>query len=634
MEYYEWLERGESAKNMLTSSLYRCTQSGLSPHLDRLPKITKEDIDRSRAHVAGYILLMRENASEYYRQLTAILDANCACLCYVAENYDLYGRYGNQDLKDELRKINLSVGANLNENNVGTNAAALAANSLTGVWVVGEEHYLEALKPYACYAFSMTGRYNRAGIILLITPVKNLTPQVATLFRFIETTETAFSGGLMMQDVQMNDLLLKNQYNEYQTDHILLQINPAGKVTYANDAFYDISRTDYTKIINYPLAEILPSLSFCLECLEHGKNILKHPVQFNSQDYLADCLPISKQEQLLGAVITLYKKPSQKSGSGTAKYDFDDLLGVSENFVQLKRFAERVSATTSTVLIQGDSGTGKELFAHAIHNASDRRDKPFISLNCAAIPKDLIGSELFGYVGGAFTGANRTGAKGKFELADGGTLFLDEIGEMPIEMQSVLLRVLEDHTVTRIGGSTSTPVNVRLITATNQDLPSYIQEGKFRLDLYYRLNVINLYVMPLRERKDDIPVLAEHFLKRFAKANKIHINGITSEAMAALINYSWPGNIRELRNTIERGVITSDSGYVELKNLPLEISRLEPHQIAFSEQSSQKSDDPLYIQYRKEMARKLMVQYNGNKSKVAEHMGIARSTLYRILKED
>ena len=180
-----------------------------------------------------------------------------------------------------------------------------------------------------------------------------------------------------------------------------------------------------------------------------------------------------------------------------------------------------------------------------------------MSINCAALPKELIGSELFGYVGGAFTGANRSGAKGKFELADGGTLFLDEIGEMPLEMQSVLLRVLEENAVTRIGGDKPISINVRIITATNRDLQQYIADGKFRADLYYRLNVINLNMVPLRERKEDIPILAEAFTTRYAAENNVHIQGISQNALYALMDYRWPGNVRELRNVIERGVITT-----------------------------------------------------------------------------
>ena len=287
------------------------------------------------------------------------------------------------------------------------------------------------------------------------------------------------------------------------------------------------------------------------------------------------------------------------------------------------------------MLIQGECGTGKELFAHSIHNASSRRDKPFVSINCAAIPKELIGSELFGYVGGAFTGANRTGAKGKFELANGGTLFLDEIGEMPLEMQSVLLRVLEDNLVTRIGGDKPVPVDVRLITATNRDLPEYIREGKFRLDLYYRLNVINLVMIPLRERKEDIPILAEAFVKNFSQKNGVRVNGISSDALYALMEYDWPGNVRELRNTIERCVITADSDRIELRNLPNNICMVSDSETTGHGLDSKEPETvgTLYFKQRKEIANMLMKEYGGNKSLVARKMGVSRSTLYRILNE-
>lgn len=627
------LRKEGEVRGMIASSLHRCDRLGLSSREKQLPEVTEEDVTRCRGHVAGHIMLMRENSPDYYRQLTAVLEASHACLCYVAGNYDVFGRYGDKALKNELRDIRLCVGANLSESRVGTNAAALAAHSPGGIWVLGEDHYMDALKPYACYAFPIEGLYGRASIILLITRMENLTEQVAALFRLIETTENVFSRGLVMQDARMNDLMVKQRYSEDQPDHLLLQINSGGKVTYANDVFFDVFETDYTKIINEPLKEILPPLGFCFENMRNGQSTVKQRTKLRGREYLVDCVPIDKGNELIGAVITLYLEKRTKADN-TAQYIFDDLLGNSENFVQLKRFAERISPTESTVLIHGESGTGKELFAHAIHNASDRRNKPFVSLNCAAIPKDLIGSELFGYVGGAFTGANRSGAKGKFELANGGTLFLDEIGEMPIEMQSVLLRVLEDKMVTRIGGGAPIPVDVRLITATNQDLQACTQEGKFRLDLYYRLNVINLHVMPLRERKEDIPMLAEHFVRRFSQKNKLHINGITSEAMSALIQYHWPGNIRELRNTIERGVITADTGYVELENLPAEISRLSAVVSPEENSGEESGGTSLCTKYRRELAQKLMERYNGNKSEVAKHMGIARSTLYRILREE
>ena len=310
------------------------------------------------------------------------------------------------------------------------------------------------------------------------------------------------------------------------------------------------------------------------------------------------------------------------------------MIGVSDNFAQLKRFAEQISATSSPILIQGESGTGKELFANAIHCTSQRKDKPFVAVNCAAIPRDLIGSELFGYVGGSFTGASRSGAKGKFELADGGTLFLDEIGEMPVEMQSVLLRALEENCITRIGATKPINVDVRIITATNKDLTKCIADGTFRADLYYRLNVINLTMIPLRRRKEDIKELAEYFLERFAFENGKNIHSISTAAALAMGEYGWPGNVRELRNCMEYSVIVCKTDQIEREDLPQSISMLEKEEpVPEIEQDSSElrimSD--FFTKQRLEMAKKLMVEYKGNKSRVAKEMGVSRSTLYRIL---
>ena len=256
------------------------------------------------------------------------------------------------------------------------------------------------------------------------------------------------------------------------------------------------------------------------------------------------------------------------------------------------------------------------------------------AVNCTAIPRELIGSELFGYVGGSFTGASRTGAKGKFELADGGTLFLDEIGEMPVEMQSVLLRALEDNCITRIGATKPISVDVRIITATNKDLTKCISDGTFRADLYYRLNVINLTMIPLRRRREDIKELAEYFLERFAFENGKNIHGISTAATLAMAEYSWPGNVRELRNCMEYSAIVCKSEQIELEDLPNSISRIEQTEAAPNAEqdgSELRMMTDFFTKQRLEMAKKLMAEYKGNKSKVAKEMGVSRSTLYRIL---
>jgi DNA-binding NtrC family response regulator len=233
---------------------------------------------------------------------------------------------------------------------------------------------------------------------------------------------------------------------------------------------------------------------------------------------------------------------------------------------------EKVADTPSTVLITGESGTGKELVARALHENSGRKGGPLIRVNCAAIPRDLIESELFGYEKGAFTGAV-TSKPGRFELAHGGTLFLDEIGEIPVNMQVKLLRAIQEHEFERVGGIKTIGVDVRLVAATNRDLAAEIAEGRFREDLYYRLNVVQIRLPPLRERRGDIPLLVEHFVRRFRERLKKHVTGVSDEAMELLLGHSWPGNIRELENVVERCTLFCDGELISVEDLPPELTR-------------------------------------------------------------
>ncbi|WP_456433496.1 sigma-54-dependent transcriptional regulator [Thermosulfuriphilus sp.] len=250
-----------------------------------------------------------------------------------------------------------------------------------------------------------------------------------------------------------------------------------------------------------------------------------------------------------------------------AQYRFDRIIGKSEKMQEVFRMIERVAATDSTVLILGESGTGKELIANAIHYASDRREGPFIPVNCGAIPDELLESELFGHEKGAFTHAIRTRI-GRFELAHKGTIFLDEIAEMSPRLQVKLLRVLQDRAFERVGGVKTIKVDIRIIAATNQDLDKMVKEGKFREDLYYRLNVIPIHVPPLRERKSDIPLLVQAFLEKFSAKRGRSVMSITEEAMGCLMRYHWPGNVRELENLVERLVILCPSDTITVKDLP------------------------------------------------------------------
>jgi DNA-binding NtrC family response regulator len=306
---------------------------------------------------------------------------------------------------------------------------------------------------------------------------------------------------------------------------------------------------------------------------------------------------------------------------------FADLIGESPLFKQAIDLAQKVAHTDTNVLLTGETGTGKELFAEAIHNESERRDHPLVAINCAAIPKDLLESELFGYKKGAFSGA-LSDKKGLLEEANGGTLFLDEIGEMPLDLQAKLLRVLDSQQFTKLGETKSTKVNLRLISATNRDLAQYIQQAKFRADLYYRLTVIELHLPALRERKTDIPLLINYFIDLYSKKFKQHISGAEADFIRALESYTFPGNLREIRNIIERAIILCSGNTLTINTLTPEIihNYWPKNSVTETEDSSLSSMEKKHIS-------QMLAQVNGNKTKAAEVLGIALTTLYRKMQE-
>ena len=291
-----------------------------------------------------------------------------------------------------------------------------------------------------------------------------------------------------------------------------------------------------------------------------------------ASDYLTD--PLERSE-LAECVVKLLKVGPDIQSEGLSQGRYDHIVGQSKPIRDVFRLVDKVAATDSTVMIYGESGTGKELIARAIHQTSPRRQNPLIPVNCGAIPEELLESELFGHEKGAFTSAIRTRI-GRFEMADGGTIFLDEIADMSPRLQVKILRVLQEHQFERIGGTKTINVNIRVITATNKDLRQAVEQGRFREDLFYRLNVIPITVPPLRERQADIPLLVEHFLDRFQQIRGEDLRTIDNEAMAKLMAYEWPGNIRELENIIERMVILAENQTLSVRDLPQRISQAVP----------------------------------------------------------
>jgi len=360
------------------------------------------------------------------------------------------------------------------------------------------------------------------------------------------------------------------------------------------------------------------SVDDAVEAMKHG-----------AHDYLTKPLDFDRLRLTLTRALDHHqveeKRQQVKAKEHAEPVLISSIIGNSPPMQELLEMISYVAATEATVLITGESGTGKELVAAELHKNSDRHDGPFVKVNCAALAETLLESELFGHEKGAFTGADRR-REGKFVQADRGTLFLDEIGETTQAMQVKLLRVLQEHELQRVGGEETIKVDVRILAATNRDLAAEVKAGNFREDLYYRLNVVTLFVPPLRERKGDIPLLVAHFVSKFAEKNRRTVEAVTPRCMELLVQYGWPGNVRELENAIERGVILMRGDQLSEKSLPLPIQKQEekePENNAGPASSLQEAERLLILQTLEETG--------GNKSEAARRLGITRKTLQNKL---
>ncbi|MBG9564612.1 sigma-54 interaction domain-containing protein [Brevibacillus agri] len=385
-------------------------------------------------------------------------------------------------------------------------------------------------------------------------------------------------------------------------------------------------------VVGEKITRYIPN-SDMLRILATGKKEIGDIATVLNRQIIINRLPIVVEGEVVGAVSTFkeitdiqkmelrIRKQSMESGL-EAKFRLEDIVGQSKAMREAKEWAETFAKTDATVLIQGETGTGKELFAQGIHLSSQRATGPFIAVNCAALPGNLLESELFGYEEGAFTGARKGGKPGLFELAHGGTLFLDEIGEMSITIQALLLRVLQEKKVRRISGERIVPVDVRIIAATNRNLEQLMAEKLFRSDLYYRLNVLTLELPPLRERTEDIPLLMEAIMEEIAQRGDRRLQGVDESVYRFLAQYDWPGNVRELRNVVERMVLLCKSDRLGLEDT-LFLAKKLAQRNAFRQQEQDEA----------EVIRKVLEMTKGNKGEAAKLLGMDRTTLWRKMKK-
>ncbi len=560
---------------------------------------------------------------------------------------------GDEDSMEEARKQHNILGAYKHISKVGTTAIYTSICEKKPIILQGPEHYNRYLHDWCCASAPI---FHMGSPIASITISSHISRRDRHTLALAQSCAEAISIRMQELVLQKNkehlNFMLQTVYDSL--PDMTLAVNAQGILTHANKSactFLGIDR----KSENIHLSDFIALQDFVRvkELHEKGtQGILGVEVTTPKGPKNMTCRfsPIKGKSKNLGMLISISNQQdlidlTKRVVGNYAKYSFDDIKGENEQLKKQIVLASKAANSGHRILLNGESGTGKELFAQAIHNISATSKGPFVAISCAAIPRDLIESELFGYVGGAFTGARRNGMVGKFELASNGTLFLDEINSLPLEMQVKLLRVLQQMEIIRIGDTKPTPINVRIIAATNKDLRQEVALGNFREDLYFRLNVIEICIPPLRERKDDISLLAHLFLRRQSS----HFQYITNDAIKALYSYAWPGNVRELDNICERALLLSEDGIITVQHLPAQVtSAVEQSPVQLSGQSAMQSltghistpilqaevfSEKTMRASSKELIYKTLEQCGGNISKAAAQMGVARSTLYRRLRK-
>lgn len=535
---------------------------------------------------------------------------------------------GDREIRQRAEKINFVLGSDWNEASFGTNAIGTALVTEQPIQIFSYEHFCEGCHPWVCSASPIRDPFSGhlLGVIDITGPSDLAQPHtlgtVTLAAKMIEK--------YLHQDSLFKRDILKHHFEEATRkwkNNAIAVLDIGLRLLYATPetlSLFDISHPE-----QFWSVRKTSFIKSALLTLNHSETEIDWP-ELHLTVFIQT---ISNASERIGYLLLFDRSKTSRISSqnspsirSTNQGHWSKIIGESKLLKEIIYKSQIVSSTNVPVLIIGESGTGKEQFAKAIHYSSPRHQGPFIAVNCGAIPKELFASELFGYEPGTFTGGDPKGKTGKFEDAQGGTLFLDEIGEMPLDMQVMLLRVLEEKSIVRLGSSKPIPIDVRIIAATNQDLEKMVKEGKFRVDLFYRLNVVQLKLPPLRERGHDLVLLCHHFIQEFAKQLQRPVSDIDEQALSILKAYSWPGNIRELKNVIQHAVLFAAGEIITPSDLPSYLQANTPSFSAPKPLSDLEAEE-------KRTLEKLFVETKGNLSEMARRCHIARSTLYRKLRK-
>jgi transcriptional regulator of acetoin/glycerol metabolism len=541
---------------------------------------------------------------------------------------------GDKDIMKMAKENYYQPGCLRTVEHAGTNAIGVCLLEGKPIQLTGAEHYKVYHHPWTC---SSAPVYDRDGKIIgaITLSGKSIGRHKHTLALVIAAAET-IEGRLrereLMAEKQRLSSIISLIFNAISDGVIGVDNNL--DIVRINKTAGEMLGLDVETTSGRRLTEIIQPEISLIQAIKNRKSLVGQVISFvcpnGHKSYVCSLDPLMNASgHILGAIIKIAEKRrminiTKKLSGNYAKYEFRDIKGNSRELKNQIKMAKIAAKTNSRVLIIGESGTGKELFAQAIHNHSSRKNEPFVAISCAAIPRDLIESELFGYRGGAFTGARKEGQLGKFELANKGTLFLDEIDGLPLDLQAKLLRVLQQNEIRRLGGSKTLPIDVRVIAASNADLMREIEHGNFREDLYYRISVVEITIPPLRDRIEDLELLVNHIINRQSQEMGFGIPKISKEVLEVTKKYHWPGNVRELENCLEQMVLISQGEPIRKDHLPVRLSkkRVEPVRDASS----------LHEVY-KQTVEATLDRCKGNISVAAKELKIARSTLYRKMKE-
>ncbi|MFW6001158.1 MAG: sigma-54-dependent Fis family transcriptional regulator [Halanaerobium sp.] len=635
-EWEKFVKEEQIDNNNLRKEIFeswqRCKNYKVDPYQGKGHVVTNNKLNRIKKQNRQLI----ETAEPFMKELAELVKDSHIVVVLTDANGLILETIGDEKIMHNANQLRFIPGSYWSEEKVGTNAIGSAIEIDKPLQVNGCEHYCKQHHSWTCSAAPIHNPEGELlGILDMSGPFKRAHPHTLGM---VVAAAKSIENQISLIEIN-KELRIANKFSSAVFNSMsegIISIDKFGKVIWINKAASKMFGIEREAAKEKDVKDVIGEQTAVEKMLSNHQTFNDEDISiYRNKERLylnaSSRMLLNKSGIADGFIIILrkmkaVKKMVNRMAGSEARFSFEDIIGENRYLKKVKELGRRISNSDATVLIEGESGTGKEMMAQAIHNASLRRERVFLSINCAAIPQSLLESELFGYEGGSFTGARKKGRPGKFELASGGTLLLDEIGEMPLNMQASLLRVLQEKEINRIGGLEPIPVDVRILASTNKDLEEEVRKGNFRKDLFFRLNTVKIKMPALSKRLDDIENLVEHFIFILNQKNSQSIHAVENEVIELLKEYDWPGNVRELQNVIERAVLLTEDGSIRVEHLPEEFKK------SVEKEAKEIDSNSLPLLKLKDM-EKLMLEHSIQESKTiteaAKILGVSRSTFYR-----